>query len=66
MGLDAAEARDILSQLVTTCLARHATLPGWWPLTDAGQRPLGVAATQVRSDEFDIIVDALSELCVMQ
>lgn len=65
-GLAASEVRDILAQFVTACMARHAALPGWWPLTNAGQRPLGVAATQVHGDELDVIVHALGELCVMQ
>jgi len=65
-GVDASEARDILQQFVTACLARRAALPGWWPLTEAGQRPLGMLETQERGDELDIIVQALGELCVMQ
>lgn len=65
-GLDDTEARDLLSQFVASCLARHAALPDWWPLTDAGQRPLGVVAAQIRSDELVRIVHALGELCVMQ
>lgn len=65
-GLDDAEARDLLTQFVTACLAHPAALPGWWPLTDAGQRPLGVATAQIRSDELALIVHALGELCVMQ
>lgn len=60
------EARDVLAQFVATCLARDGMLPGWWPLASTGQRPLGVVGDQVRSDELDIIVRALAELCVMQ
>jgi hypothetical protein len=65
-GLDASEARDILAQFITVRLARHNALPGWWPLTESGQRPLGVTEVQVLSDELDSIIHALGELCVMQ
>jgi len=60
------EAREIFVQFITTCLTQGVRLPGWWPVTDLAQQPVGVVGTQVQVDDLDLLVAALMELCVMQ
>jgi hypothetical protein len=64
--LEPPEAREIFVQFVTTCLTQDGRLPGWWPMTELAQQPVGVVGTQVQVDDFDMLVAALRELCVMQ
>ena len=35
-------------------------------MTERAQQPVGAVGTQVQVDDFDILVAALMELCVMQ
>ena len=59
------EAREIFVQFITTCLTQGVRLPGWWPVTELAQQPVGVVGAQEQVD-LDLLVAALMELCVMQ
>ena len=49
------ETREIFVQFGTLCLTQGGHLPGWWPMTELAQQPVGM-----------MLVAALMELCVMQ
>ena len=63
--LEPLEAQEIFVQFVTTYLTQGGHLPGWWPMTELAQQPVGMVGTQVQVDDFDMLVAALMELCVM-
>lgn len=65
-ALEPLQAREIFVQFITTCLTPGGRLPGWWPVAEMAQHPVGVVGTQVQVDDLDILVSALMEVCVMQ